>query len=110
MQESNFSAEFGFTGGTVVNLVTRSGTNSFHGSAYEFLRHYKLDARDWFGGGQPVPPKRHNNFGATIGGPIRKNKTFFFLTMVSNPTLSARLSLGCPVCPIVLRPDAGDSI
>jgi len=80
VQESNFSAEFGFTGATIINLVTRSGTNSFHGSAYEFLRHYKLDANNWFNNNQgiPIPPLLRNTFGATLGGPIRENKTFFF--------------------------------
>jgi len=80
VQESNFSAEFGFTGATIINLVTRSGTNNFHGSAYEFLRHYKLDSNNWFNNNQgiPIPPLRRNNFGTTFGGPIRKNKTFFF--------------------------------
>ena len=79
VQESNFSAEYGFSGATIINLITRSGTNSFHGSAYEFLRHYKLDANTWFNPfKQPIPPKRLNNFGGTFGGPIIKNKTFFF--------------------------------
>jgi hypothetical protein len=80
VQESNFSAEFGFSGATIVNLVTRSGTNSFHGSGYEFLRHYKMDANNWFNNqqGLPIPALRRNNFGGTIGGPIVKNKTFFF--------------------------------
>src|SRR6185369_9676393 len=48
VQQSNFSAEFGFTGSSIVNVVTRSGTNSYHGSVYEFLRNDKLDANDWF--------------------------------------------------------------
>jgi hypothetical protein len=78
VQQSNFSAEFGFTGATVVNVVTRSGTNQFHGSAYEFFRNEKLDANDWFNSGNPRPPLRRNDFGGTIGGPIWKNKTFFF--------------------------------
>lgn len=80
LQQSNFSAEFGFSGGNVVNVVTRSGTNDFHGSAYEFLRNEKLDANNVFSiqNGEPRSPLRRNNFGFTIGGPIRKNKTFFF--------------------------------
>ena len=80
VQESNFSSEYGFSGATIINLVTRSGTNSFHGSAYEFLRHYKMDANNWFNNQQgiPIPGLRHNNFGGTIGGPIIKTKTFFF--------------------------------
>jgi len=80
VQETNFSAEYGFSGATIVNMVTRSGSNAFHGSGYEFLRHYKMDSNNWFNNNQgiPIPPLRRNNFGATIGGPIFKNKTFFF--------------------------------
>ncbi|HSS95524.1 MAG TPA: carboxypeptidase regulatory-like domain-containing protein [Terriglobales bacterium] len=80
VQQSNFSAEFGFTGSTVVNVVTRSGTNKLHGSLYEFLRNEKLDANDWFNdlNGDPRAPLRRNDFGGTVGGPIVKNKTFFF--------------------------------
>src|SRR6202022_4408077 len=78
VQQSNFSAEFGFTGATVINVVTRSGTNRFHGSLYEFVRNDKFDANDWFNAGNPKPPLRLNDFGGTVGGPIWKNKTFFF--------------------------------
>jgi hypothetical protein len=80
VQQSNFSAEFGFSGSNILNVVTRSGTNSFHGVVYEFLRNDKLDANDWFSNhfGEARSPLRQNNFGFTIGGPIRKNKTFFF--------------------------------
>ena len=80
VQTTNFSAEYGFTGTTVTNLVTRSGTNQFHGTAYEFFRNRALDANNFFSNeaGIPLPGLRLNNFGATIGGPIRKNKTFFF--------------------------------
>ena len=76
VQQSNFSAEIGFSGATVVNVVTRSGTNDFHGSAYDFLRNDKLNAKNFFASG--VPPVHWNDFGVTVGGPIRKNKTFFF--------------------------------
>jgi len=76
VQQSNFSAEIGFSGATVVNVVTRSGTNDFHGTVYEFLRNDKLNAKNFFATG--VPPVRWNDFGVTVGGPIRKNKTFFF--------------------------------
>jgi carboxypeptidase family protein len=80
VQQSNFSAEVGFSGATVVNLVTRSGTNEFHGSAYDFLRNDKLNANNFFNNeaGVKIAPVRWNNFGATIGGPIKKNRTFFF--------------------------------
>ncbi|MGA9979945.1 MAG: TonB-dependent receptor [Candidatus Sulfotelmatobacter sp.] len=80
VQQSNFSAEYGFSGASIVNVVTRSGTNSFHGSAYDFLRNTITDANDWFAdrAGIPIPPVHRNDFGGTIGGPIFKNRTFFF--------------------------------
>jgi carboxypeptidase family protein/TonB-dependent receptor-like protein len=77
---SNYSAEYGKTSGGVVNAITRSGTNTFHGSAYEFLRNSALDANDFFAnaGGKPKPSFRQNQFGVSAGGPIRKDHTFFF--------------------------------
>jgi len=75
---SNYSAEYGKTSGGVVNAVTRSGTNGFHGSAYEFLRNSALDARNFFDDPSGVPPFKRNQFGGSIGGPIIKNRTFFF--------------------------------
>ena len=74
---SNYTAEYGKTSGGVVNAITRSGTNAFHGSVYEFLRNSKLDAANFFEHGDRTPFKR-NQFGGAIGGPIIKNKTFFF--------------------------------
>src|SRR5467141_2092220 len=74
---SNYSAEYGKTSGGVVNATTRSGTNSFHGSGYEFLRNSTLDAANFFEAGKRTPFKR-NQFGGAIGGPIVKNRTFFF--------------------------------
>jgi len=74
---SNYSAEYGKTSGGVVNAITRSGTGAFHGSAYEFLRNSALDARNFFDGSQ-IPPFKRNQFGGSIGGPIIKERTFFF--------------------------------
>src|SRR5438093_10073343 len=77
---TNYSAEFGGTSGGVVNMVTKSGTNQLHGTAYEFLRNSALDAAAWednaFGSGKP--PFKRNQFGFSVGGPIRKDQTFFF--------------------------------
>jgi hypothetical protein len=73
---SNYRAELGRTGGGYVQMTTKSGTNEFHGSLYEFLRNDKLDARNFFASSRPV--LRYNQFGASLGGPIRKDKTFFF--------------------------------
>jgi hypothetical protein len=76
IQTSNFSAEYGRNSGGQVSLVSRSGSNEFHGSAFEFVRNDKLDARPFFA---PVRPTlRFNNFGYSIGGPIIKDKFFFF--------------------------------
>jgi carboxypeptidase family protein/TonB-dependent receptor-like protein len=77
---SNYSAEYGKTSGGVVNATTRSGTNAFHGSVYEFLRNSALDAPNFFenAGGIPKAAFKRNQFGGAIGGPIVKNRTFFF--------------------------------
>ncbi len=80
VQTNNFSAEFGRAGGAVINASLRSGTNQFHGSAYNFLRNTSLNAVGFIkpnGGLKPVLIQ--NQFGGTIGGPIVKDKTFFFL-------------------------------
>jgi hypothetical protein len=74
---TNYSAEYGKTSGGVINAVTRSGTNNFHGSAYEFLRNSALDARNYFDG-PSIAPFRRNQFGGTVGGPIVHDKTFLF--------------------------------
>lgn len=76
VQSGAMSAEFGFTGGGVINMVTRSGTNSFHGSLYEFFRNDKLDARNTFS--TTKPPFRYNQYGVSAGGPIVRDRTFFF--------------------------------
>ncbi len=74
-----YSAEFGRSSGGVINAATRSGANDFHGSAFEFLRNSALDAKNFFDpAGTPIPPFKRNQFGATLGGPIRREKTFFF--------------------------------
>lgn len=80
VQQTNFSAEYGFSGGSVVNMVTRSGTNNFHGSAYDFIRNQMTDANNFFlnAANIPIPPVHRNNYGGTFGGPIIKSKTFFF--------------------------------
>jgi outer membrane receptor protein involved in Fe transport len=72
----NANAEFGRNTGSTTNIVTRSGSNSFHGAAWEFLRNDAMDSSDYFT--QSVQPLKHNQFGATFGGPILKDKTFFF--------------------------------
>ncbi len=76
VQSGALSSEYGFSAGGVINMVTKSGTNQFHGTAYEFFRNDKLDARNTFAATKP--PFRYNQFGASVGGPVIKNRTFFF--------------------------------
>ena len=76
---NSYSPEYGKRAGAAVITVTRGGTNSFHGSAFEFLRNSALDARNFFDRGT-IPPFRRNNVGGSLGGPLRKDKTFFFMT------------------------------
>lgn len=97
VQTSTYSAEYGRSPGGQISIVTRAGSNEFHGSLFEYLRNDKLDANDWFANraGQPRPPERQNDFGGTFGGPVLlprfgeggsqpwydgKNKTFFFFS------------------------------
>ncbi len=77
IQTNAFTSQYGFSSGNVINVVTKSGSNDFHGDAYEFYRNSNADARYFFNNGAQ-PNFHRNQFGATIGGPIRKNKTYFF--------------------------------
>src|SRR5579872_6106886 len=80
VQTSNYSAEFGRSGGAVINATIKSGTNAFHGTVFEFLRNSALDARGFFESpDQPKAPFKQNQFGGTLGGPIKKDKAFFFV-------------------------------
>jgi hypothetical protein len=86
IDNSAFPAEYGRNSGAIVNLATRSGSNAYHGEAFEFFRNNALDARNFFnpvltssGAANPQAPFKRNDFGAAFGGPIVKNKVFFFL-------------------------------
>jgi hypothetical protein len=98
--QNDYSAQYGSGGGTITQIVTKSGTNQFHGSLFEFVRNSAFDARNFFA--TSVPPFRRNEFGGTFGGPIKKDKTFFFVqyagfrqrlgepTVISVPTAAER--------------------
>lgn len=130
VQTSSYSAEYGRQPGGQITIVTRSGTNEFHGSAFEYLRNDKLDANDWFANAnrQPRPPERQNDFGGTFSGPVilprfgqggeqpgynGRNRTFFFFsyeglrlqlpmfTLTNVPSLSLRQQSPAGVQPIV---------
>ena len=77
--KTDYDAEFGGKSGGVINVITQSGTNALHGSAYEFLRNNVMDARNFFAPPGQATPFRENQFGAAVGGPIIKEKTFFFV-------------------------------
>lgn len=90
MQSSDYSPEFGRSGGAQVNVILKSGTNQFHGGLFEFFRNRNMDAKTFFdlpdcrsgsvpGTCGPIPRFDRNQFGGTLGGPVRKDKTFFFV-------------------------------
>jgi hypothetical protein len=93
IQTNSFDAQYGRSVGGVVNVVTKSGTNEFHGSAFEFLRNFNLNAANLFSGRDHL---KRNQFGGAIGGPIKKDRTFFFAsyqgTRISNSTPAATVT------------------
>jgi hypothetical protein len=82
IQTSTYAPEFGRTPGGQISIVTRSGTNQFHGTLFDYLRNDALDANNWFANsvGLAKPRERQNDFGGTLDGPIRKDRTFFFFS------------------------------
>lgn len=81
VQTNGYAAEYGRSGGGIVNMVLKSGTNEYHGVVYEFLRNSRMDANDFFANsaGRPIGPFKRNQFGFSFGGPIIKDKAFFFV-------------------------------
>ena len=104
IQTSTFAPEFGRTPGAQISIVTRSGTNQFHGTVFDYLRNDAFDANDWFNGYTNNPPlpkakERQNDFGGTFGGTVLKNKTFFFFSYEG-------LRLRLPQTTLTFVPDA----
>jgi hypothetical protein len=93
---SNYEAEYGRNSGAVVNIVTKSGTNLWHGSALEYWRSGQLGARNFFNiASQPKNPFHNNQFGGALGGPIVKNKTFFFVDYEGQRETGAQSGTSC---------------
>ena len=104
VQQANYSAEFGQGGGSITQIVSKSGSNKFHGSAFEFIRNSYFDAANYFSTAG-VSPFQRNEFGATVGGPVIRNRTFFFFeyagyrqrlgepTIINVPTMDERNGL-----------------
>jgi len=107
---NNFAAEIGRDAGAVVNVITKSGTNAFHGSAYEFFRNNVFDARDFFARqGEVAKPAYHQNqFGGSIGGPIQKDKTFFFADAEDNRVVQGQSSGELTVPTLYEQQNPGD--
>jgi carboxypeptidase family protein/TonB-dependent receptor-like protein len=114
VQTNYFSAEFGNTGGAIVNMVSKSGTNELHGVGYEFHRNSALNANDFFSNreGQPLPDFKRNVFGATMGGPVvipklynGKSRTFFFMDYEGQRTENAATLLTTVPTPLQLAGD-----
>ncbi|HSY33779.1 MAG TPA: carboxypeptidase regulatory-like domain-containing protein [Verrucomicrobiae bacterium] len=93
---SNFESEYGRSAGGVVNIVTKSGTNDIHGTGFEFFRNNALDARNFFNQvGSPQNPFHNNQFGGALGGPIKRDKTFFFVDYEAMREKGAESSTAC---------------
>ena len=99
---NNYDAEYGRTSGGIVNQITKSGTNDFHGDAFEFLRNNVLNSRNYFLPLPDAPPFKRNEFGGTLGGPIKKDKTFFFLAYQGERRREAQ------VTPVLNLPSAAE--
>jgi hypothetical protein len=93
---SNYMPEFGRNGGAVINIVTKSGTNQFHGSAFEYFRNNWLDARNFFNTrGTPQNPFHNNQYGGSLGGPLVRDRLFFYLNYEGQQEHGAQTSLSC---------------
>jgi len=96
---SDYTAEYGRNGGGIISIVTKSGTNQIHGSAFEYIRNRAFDANDFFNKQQDLPKLdlKRNQFGATLGGPIRKDKAFFFVAYQGQRQIQANPLINSPV-------------
>jgi hypothetical protein len=115
VETSSFAPEFGRAPGGQVVLVTRSGTNDLHGEVFDYFRNTAMDANDWFANeaGNPRAAEHHNDFGGVVGGPVWKNRTFFFFSyegarldlpqtaQIEVPSVSARQSAPTSLAPIL---------
>ena len=105
---SNFEPEYGRNAGAVVNIVTKSGTNQWHGTAAEYFRNSALDARNYFNSSDQPKALFHNNqYGASLGGPIIKNKTFFYLDYEGQQEPVGVVTLACVPDPAQIAADGG---
>ena len=102
---SNFQPEYGRNAGAVVNIVTKSGTNKLHGELFEYFRNDALDARNYFDNVPQRAPFHNNQFGGALGGPIVKNKTFFFMDYEGQRESVGTVTLACVPDPAQISAD-----
>lgn len=109
VESANYSAQYGQAAGGVISVVIKSGTNSFRGSAFEFLRNEKMDANDFFANraGLKRGPLRFNQFGGTLGGPVWRNRTFFFASFQGTRTRASNTSVVTVPTPEQVRGNFG---
>ncbi len=113
VQTSSYSAEYGTEAGAQIELASKSGTNKWHGSLYEYLRNDAADAANWFVDaipGTPKPPERLNDFGGTVGGPILKNRAFFFFSYEGNRLRLPHTLAGVNVPSMAIRQTAAPNL
>ena len=103
VQTGAYSSEFGHSAGAVVNASIRSGTNQIHGSLWEYIRNDAFDIREYFQGASPIAKYRQNQFGATLGLPVIKNKLFFFGDVEADRIVFGRTSSGLTVPTALMR-------
>ena len=109
VQTNDYTAEVGRTAGGVINVITKSGNNNFHGSLYEYFRNDKFDAHSYFDqAGSTKPELRQNQFGGSIGGPIIKDKTFFFFDYEGFRQVSGQAAQVLPVPTLFEEQNPGD--
>ena len=111
--QSNYTSEYGRNGGGTISVVTKSGTNQLHGSLFEFFRNRVLDANDYFNVQQGIPrlDLKRNQFGATLGGPIVKDKVFFFIAYQGQRQVQAVPDVDAPVfTPLELQGNFSQSV
>ena len=107
---SNFQPEYGRNAGAVVNIVTKSGSNSWHGELFEYFRNDGLDARNYFNTESQRAPFHNNQFGGAFGGPIVKNKTFFFMDYEGQRESVGTVTLACVPDPVQVQSDINSII
>lgn len=109
IDSATYGAEHGRAAGGVISVVTKSGTNAFHGSAFEFMRHDALEATDFFAkrASQPPAPLRYHQFGGTLGGPLLRNRAFFFASYQGTRERRTHTAIVTVPTPEMLRGDFG---